>query len=89
MNVHEFEDLGANLVELLKFNLTKHLDVLVTPVKLSLIVHGLGFSKLSLHGADDILGDLAHVCSGLKIRLRVLAPLSNEGVQVSLSIDIR
>ena len=44
MNIHEFKYFSANVVKLLKFNITKQLDVLIAPVKLSLIIHGFCFS---------------------------------------------
>ena len=49
VHVHELEDLGADFVVLLKFNLSQNLDVLVAPVLHLLVVHGLGLSELVLH----------------------------------------
>ena len=59
VHVHEFKDLRTHFVILLKFNASQDLNVLVAPIKLRLIVHGLRLPKFILHRANNILRNLA------------------------------
>uniref|UniRef100_A0A7S3MNL8 Uncharacterized protein n=1 Tax=Favella ehrenbergii TaxID=182087 RepID=A0A7S3MNL8_9SPIT len=89
VNVHEFEDFGADLIELLELDVAEHLDVVVAPRFRPPVVHGLGLTKLVLHGADHVLGDLAHVHGLVDILVGLLLPLRDESVQIRLSVDVR
>ena len=88
MNIHEFEDLSADFLVFYKLYLTKDLDILTAPVELSLVMHRSGFTNFVLHWSNNILSDLAHVHSGIQIRLLCFSPLSNEGIKVRLAIDV-
>ena len=88
MNVHEFEDFSADFLVFFKLYLSKDLDILIAPVKLCLVMHRFGFSNLVLHRPNNILGDLAHVHSGIQIGLLCLSPLCNESIKVCLAINV-
>ena len=88
VHVHKLKDLGADLVKLLKFDIPEHGDVLVAPSELLHIIHSKSFSHLILHRANDVLRNLAESDRGWKIRLWCLTPLSDEGVEVSLAINV-
>ena len=88
VHIHELEDLGANLIKLGQLNGAQLLDVSVAPVLHVAVIHRLGLAKFVLHGADHILGNLAHVHCVVDVRVWRLAPLRDECVEVSLTINI-
>ena len=88
VHVHKLKDLGANLVKLAQLNVTKDLDVVLAPNLLLLLVHGLRLTKLVLHGADHILSNLADSSCVFDVHVGRLAPLCDECVQISLTIDV-
>ena len=89
VDVHEFKDLRTDLVELLKLDVPQYINVLVAPGGHAVVVHSLRLAELVLHGADDVLSDLAHLHGVVHIIVWRLLPLRYERVQVSLAIDIR
>ena len=88
MNVHEFENLGADLLVFLKFDFAKDLDIFTAPVKLCLVMHSFGFTNFVLHRPDNILCDLAHVHGRVQIRLLSLPPLSDESIEVCFAVNV-
>ena len=63
MNIQELKDLCADLVKLLKLDRAQHLNVLVAPLKLTVVVHRLCLAQFILHRSDHVLRDLALVYS--------------------------
>ena len=61
VDIHELKDLCTDVVKLGKLDSSKHIDVLVAPVLHWLVIHSLCLSKLILHGADNILCNLAQL----------------------------
>ena len=88
VHVHEFKDLRTHFVIFLELNASQHLNVLVTPIKFRLIIHGLSLAKFVLHRADNVLRDLAHLYSRFEIGIVCLSPLCDESIQVCLPVNV-
>lgn len=88
MHIHELKHLGADLVKLLKLDLTQHFDVAIAPFLLGMIIHSLGLAKLVLHGADNVLCNLAHINGVPNICVWRLSPLCYERIQISFALHI-
>ena len=88
MYVHEFKDLRTHFVIFLELNASQYLNVLVTPIKFRLIIHGLSLAKFVLHGADNVLRNLALLYSRFEIGIVCLSPLRDESIQICLPVDI-
>lgn len=53
-----------------------------------MVVHGLGFSKFVLHGANNVLRDLALLHSLIQVLVFRFSPLRDERVQVCLPVHV-
>lgn len=88
VNVHVLEELGADLVELSKFDGAENVDVSVAPFFKISVVHGFCLTKLVLHRLDDVFGNLALLGRMNQVLVFRLTPLSDEGVKIGFAVNV-